>query len=62
MFGALVLSYSTCKCYNMTNSRKLTTIAVDERNYFVLKNLGRAGDSFNDVLTEVLKKAGAIKE
>ena len=30
--------------------------AVSEDNYLVLKSLGRAGDSFNDVVTEVLKK------
>jgi predicted CopG family antitoxin len=31
-------------------------IAVSEDNYLALKSLGRAGDSFNDVVTEVLKK------
>ena len=31
-------------------------IAVSEDNYLVLKSLGHAGDSFNDVVTEVLKK------
>jgi predicted CopG family antitoxin len=42
-------------------------IAVSEDNYLVLKSLGRAGDSFNDVVTEVLKtvkndgKDGMIK-
>jgi predicted CopG family antitoxin len=35
---------------------KLRQIAVDESNYLALKQLGRAGDSFNDVITEVLKK------
>jgi predicted CopG family antitoxin len=34
----------------------LKMIAVSENNYLVLKSLGRAGDSFNDVVTEVLKK------
>jgi predicted CopG family antitoxin len=34
----------------------LKMIAVSEDNYLVLKSLGRAGDSFNDVVTEVLKK------
>jgi predicted CopG family antitoxin len=41
----------------LTKSRiKLTTIAVSEENYLALKRLGSAGDSFNDVVTEVLKK------
>ena len=41
----------------MTKQRnKLTTIAVSEENYLALKRLGSAGDSFNDVVTEVLKK------
>jgi predicted CopG family antitoxin len=34
----------------------LKMIAVSEDNYLALKSLGRAGDSFNDVVTEVLKK------
>jgi predicted CopG family antitoxin len=37
-------------------SSKLRQIAVDEGNYRTLKKLGQAGDSFNDVITEVLKK------
>lgn len=31
-------------------------IAVSEENYLALKKLGSAGDSFNDVVTEVLKE------
>jgi predicted CopG family antitoxin len=36
--------------------RKLTTISVSRENYQSLKGLGGAGDSFNDVITEILKK------
>ncbi len=44
----------------MPQSQKtLKLIAVDERNYFALKDLGRAGDSFNDVVTVLLKERGA---
>lgn len=45
-------------CYNRCNmdSVKLTTIAVTRENYQVLKELGRTGDSFNDVLTRILKE------
>lgn len=44
----------------MTNSRKLTTISVSKENYLALKRLGSAGDSFNDVLTDVLKKIKSV--
>lgn len=40
----------------MKANNKLTTIAISEENYLALKRLGSAGDSFNDVVTEVLKK------
>jgi len=46
----------------MTISRKLTTISVSEENYLALKRLGSAGDSFNDVLTEVLKKIKSLQQ
>jgi predicted CopG family antitoxin len=38
------------------STNKLTTIAVSKENYLALKRLGSAGDSFNDVVTEVIKK------
>jgi predicted CopG family antitoxin len=41
------------------SSKPLKQIAIDEENYLALKNLGRAGDSYNDVITEILKKTGA---
>ena len=37
-------------------SSKLRQIAIDEGNYQALKELGLAGDSFNDVISEILKK------
>lgn len=33
----------------------LKHITVDERNYLTLKRLGSAGDSFNDVISRLLK-------
>jgi predicted CopG family antitoxin len=36
--------------------KTLKMIAVSEENYLILKRLGSAGDSFNDVITEVLNK------
>ena len=36
--------------------KSLKMIAVSEENYLILKRLGRAGDSFNDVITKILKQ------
>jgi predicted CopG family antitoxin len=38
------------------------TIAVSHTNYSILKDLGKTGDSFNDVLTSVLKSASVQKK
>jgi predicted CopG family antitoxin len=38
------------------------TIAVSHTNYSILKDLGKAGDSFNDVLSKVLKSAVITKK
>jgi hypothetical protein len=35
--------------------KTLKHITVDERNYHKLKQLGNAGDSFNDVISRILK-------
>ena len=40
---------------------KLTTISVSYENYLNLKKLGSTGDSFNDVLTELLKKVSPLQ-
>jgi len=34
---------------------KLRHIVVSQENYSILKRLGRAGDSFNDVITNLVK-------
>ena len=41
---------------------QLKTIAISTENYQALKNMGRAGDSFNEVITHLVKKAGALDE
>jgi len=38
---------------------KLKHIVVSEPNFLKLKDLGRAGDSFNDVITLILNKIDA---
>ncbi len=35
--------------------RKLKQIAISDENYLTLKSLGKAGDSFNDVVSDMLK-------
>jgi predicted CopG family antitoxin len=35
---------------------KLTTIAISKENYYILKRMGQTSDSFNDVLSRILKK------
>ena len=50
-----LITCSNIVIFNMT-SAKLKQIAVNESNYQALKELGHAGDSFNDVITQVLKK------
>jgi predicted CopG family antitoxin len=35
--------------------KRLKQIAISEENYFILKSRGRAADSFNDVISELLK-------
>jgi predicted CopG family antitoxin len=37
------------------NSKKLKLIAVDEENYKALRLLGHTPESFNDVITKILK-------
>ena len=40
---------------------KLTTIAVTWENYRALKELGRTGDSFNDVISKLLAEEKPLK-
>jgi predicted CopG family antitoxin len=42
--------------------KSLRLIAVSSENYLALKRLGNAGDSFNDVVTEVLKKINSPQQ
>jgi predicted CopG family antitoxin len=37
------------------NNMRLKQISISEENYFILKSYGEAGDSFNDVISEMLK-------
>ena len=40
-----------------STSYKAHNIAVDDDNYQTLKEFGRVGDSFNDVITRLIKIA-----
>ena len=42
--------------------KTLRHITVDEGNYLTLKRLGSAGDSFNDVISKLLKTAITIEK
>ena len=42
----------------MTGTR-LRHIVISEENYLSLKNMGKAGESFNDVLNKLLKSGEA---
>ena len=37
-------------------------IIVTEKNYRELKGLGSAGDSFNDVITDILEKINGLQQ
>ena len=39
----------------------LKHVTIDEQNYLRLKRLGNAGDSFNDVISLLLKKANTLE-
>jgi|GEM_PF-2504126 predicted CopG family antitoxin len=39
------------------SEKVLKHITVDQRNYLILKELGSAGESFNDVISRLLKKS-----
>jgi predicted CopG family antitoxin len=41
----------------INNSYKMHNIAIDDENYQTLKALGSVGDSFNDVVTRLIKIA-----
>lgn len=41
--------------------KPLRLIAVSQENYLALKRLGSAGDSFNDVISEILKKQKPLR-
>ena len=40
----------------LKQTNRLKQIAISQENYVLLKKLGTTGDSFNDVVTEVLRK------
>lgn len=43
-------------------SKKSTTISISKQNYHILKKMGFAGDSFNDVLDRILKNNSDLLE
>ena len=52
-------TYITCMSYITNNTGKhqlQKMIAVDESNYEALRDLGRTPESFNDVITKLLRR------
>ena len=43
------------------NPNKLTTISISRENRSILKRMGQTSDSFNDVLTRLLKNNSALE-
>ena len=41
---------------------RFKSIAISDNNYETLKRLGNIADSFNDVITDLMKKAGVKEE
>jgi predicted CopG family antitoxin len=41
---------------------RLKRIVISEHNYFALKTLGHAGDSFNDVISKLLRVERSYRE
>jgi predicted CopG family antitoxin len=39
---------------------RFKNILISEANYNILKQLGSTGESFNDVITEILKKTSNV--
>jgi hypothetical protein len=61
--GSLLLIYcSSYDVHDLSKNDKLTTISISRKNYIMLKNLGKTGDSFNDVVTSLLGKIRITKE
>src|SRR6476620_10138689 len=60
-----LLGHLNYKCNNSCNMdnfhKKLTTISVSHANYLTLKELGKTGDSFNDVLTRILNETMQLR-
>jgi hypothetical protein len=43
------------------NTIGLKTIAISTENYYSLKNMGNAADSFNDMITDLIEKVGILE-
>jgi hypothetical protein len=53
-FALIYIHYKGFRYFRRVLKTKM--IAVSENNWIILRNMGHCGDSFNDVLTELLKK------
>ena len=44
------------------NEKNYKHILVTDKNYRILKGLGNAGDSFNDVISNILEKINGLQQ
>lgn len=44
------------------DSRHFTTIAISNKNYQILKRYGEFGESFNDIISKILKHSKQHEE
>ena len=51
----IVLLYGSYVYHYMNETHKLTTISITRQNYEALRELGKTGDSFKDILTKLLE-------
>ena len=47
---------------NKIHHKQYRNIVITEKNYRKLKGLGSAGDSFNDVITDILEKIYSLQQ
>ena len=62
MIGTVHSSQALKTVITAVSVKTIKHITVDERNYLTLKRLGSSGDSFNDVISRLLKKSTTTRE
>ncbi len=61
MFLSIILSLIKKNQAKKEKTNRLTTISISKKNHAILKTLGQTSDSFNDVLTRLLKNNSLLE-